>query len=225
MKITIAIASNINFYQQSLPIVIPSLLEQGIEPNDIHVFIAGCGDYVYQNQDGIHYHQLEHNSYEYSPLIEVVDKQIQADYWFLIHDTCKVGPKFKELIYNIPPERPDKVAMRLTPSMSIGAYKYEYLLTVKDKLMSIRNTDLSRESLKKWKYWGVSAEDYILWQTEPTPSIYNGNDKDGEWELVGYENWFGTDVVRRTEYYPSLDLYKNKSNWGQSTGLDMVIDV
>jgi hypothetical protein len=109
--------------------------------------------------------------------------------------------------------------------MSIGAYKYEYLLTVKDKLMGIRNTDLSVEALKQWKFWGVGAEDYILWQTEPQPAIYNGNDKDGEWELIGYENWFGTDVIRRTEYYPSLDLYKNKSNWGQSTGLDMVINV
>lgn len=43
MKITVAVASNINFYQQSLPVILPSLLEQGIEPNDIHVFIAGYG--------------------------------------------------------------------------------------------------------------------------------------------------------------------------------------
>lgn len=225
MTIKIAIASNINFYQKSLPVIIPSLVENGIEKKDIHVFIAGFGYEGKQVDNEITFYQLEHNSYEYSPLIEIVDKKLSADYWFLIHDTCKVGPKFKELIYNIPENHPEKVAMRLTPSMSIGAYKYDYLVSVKDKLMSIRNTDLSVESLKKWKYWGVSAEDYILWKTEPQPSIYNGNDKDGEWSLIGYENWFDTDIVRRTEYYPSLDLYKNKSNWGQSTGLNMVINI
>ena len=225
MRIKIAIASNINFYQKSLPVILPSLIENGIEPEDIHVFIAGFGYEGKQDNEGITFYQLEHNSYEYSPLIEIVDKELEADYWFLIHDTCKVGPKFKELIYNIPEDRPEKVAMRLTPSMSIGSYRYDYLLSCKDKLMGIRNTDLSVESLKRWKYWGVSAEDYILWQTEPAPAIYNGNDKDGEWSLVDWDNWFGTDVQRRTEYYPSLDLYKNKSNWGQSTGLDMIINV
>jgi hypothetical protein len=225
MKIKIAIASNINFYQKSLPVIIPSLMENGIEPEDIHVFIAGFGYEGKQNNEGITYYQLEHNSYEYSPLIEIVDKQIQADYWFLIHDTCRVGPKFKELLYNIPPTYPDKIAMRSCPSMSIGIYKYEYLLTVKDKLIDIRNTDLSIESLKRWKLWGVNAEDYILWKTSPDPNVYDGFGEEEKHNILGYENWYGTNTTRMVEYHPALDLYKNKSNWGQSTGSDMVIDL
>jgi hypothetical protein len=230
MRIKIAIASNNNFYQKSLPIIIPSLNECGIANEDIHIFIAGVGTEGKQDNNGMTFYQLEHNSYEYSPLIEIIDKQLEADYWFLIHDTCKVGPKFKELLYNIPENKPDKIALRPTPAMSIGLYKYEYLLTVKDKLMGIRNTDLSIESLKKWKHWGVSAEDYILWQTEPHPLIYDRKDnnldhKDGDMILIGQEDWYKTGIIRRTEYYPALDLYKNKSNWGQSTGPDMIIDI
>lgn len=213
--IKIAVASNINFYKLTLPIVIPSLLERGIESQDIHVFIAGFNEYRYEIKDNIHYHYLDHNSYEYSPLIEIVERKIESEYWLLIHDTCKLGPDFKELAYNIPPNKPVKLALKTKPAMSMGAYRYDYLITpeVTKKLIDIKNKDYSEESMNKWKIWGVPNEDYILWMTEPTPIIYN---KNNDWRVINYTNWYGTNTVRRTEYYPSLDLYKNKSNWGQS---------
>lgn len=219
--IKIAIATNINFYKSTLPIVIPSLIERGIDPNDIHVFNAGFNHYRYeQTPDGIHFHYLDHNSYEYSPLIEIVEKQLSSEYWFLIHDTCKLGPKFKELLYNIPNDRPVKLALKSKPAMTMGTYKYSYLMSVKDKIVSIKNKDYSEESMNHWKVWGVPNEDYIMWMTDPTPLIYNNNDN---WSVVDNDNWFNTPTQRRTEYYPSLDLYKNKSNWGQSSQLKRTI--
>jgi hypothetical protein len=133
---------------------------------------------------------------------------------------------FKSLLYNVPSTAPDKIALRTWPSMSIGLYKYSYLLAVKDKILSAKNTDSSRESLLKWKLWGVGSEDYILWQTEPAPLRYNTDLlRDQECLFVDFNNWYGSDTTRMTEYYPSLDLYKNKSNWGQSTGENMFITV
>jgi hypothetical protein len=100
--------------------------------------------------------------------------------------------------------------------MSMGTYRYDYLLSVKDKLMSIKNTDYSEQSMNHWKSWGVPNEDWIMWMTEPQPLIYNN---EPNWSLIDNDNWYGTNTVRRTEYYHSLDLYKNKSNWGQSSEL------
>lgn len=217
--IKIAIASNKNFYKFTLPVIIPSLINVGIRPEDIHVFIAGYDDYSFKFIDNINYHELDHNSYEYSPLIEIVDKRIQSEYWFLIHDTCKVGPKFKQLLYEIPDSKPDKIALRSKPSMSIGSYKYDYLLTLKEQLLTIKNTNYSEESMMEWKRWGVPNEDWILWMHQPTPLIYGGT---VACEVVDHNNWYNTGTNRRTEYYPVLDLYKNKSNWGQ-TGNQMVI--
>jgi hypothetical protein len=102
----------------------------------------------------------------------------------------------------------------------MGTYKYDYLLSVKEKIMSIRNTDYSEESMNHWKIWGVPNEDYIMWMTEPKPLIYNN---DARWSVADNDNWFGTNTQRRTEYYFSLDLYKNKSNWGQSPILKRTI--
>lgn len=218
--IKIAIATNKNFYEKTLPIVIPSLISVGIDKSDIHVFNAGYDKYSCSIKDGITYHYLDHNSYEYSSLIEIADREISSEYWFLIHDTCKVGSMFKKLLYNIPQDKPLKMALKSRPSMSMGLYNYQYLLSLKDKLKSIKNTDYSPESMMRWKRWGVPNEDYILWLTNPLPLIYNDNDK---WSIVDNDNWYGTNTIRRTEYYPSLDLYKNKSNWGQSH--NMIINI
>jgi hypothetical protein len=218
--IKIAIATNKNFYEKTLPIVINSLLLNGIEKNDIFVFNAGFDTDDIKNIDGIVHHYLSHNSYEYSPLIEICEKEIRSEYWFLLHDTCKVGPDFKTKLYNIPVDKPCKIALKTFPSMSIGLYSYEYLLSIKNKLYEIKNTDYSYESMKKWKLWGVPNEDYILWKTEPQPLLYGTT----EWNVVDYDNWYNTSLVRRTEYYPSLDLYKNKSNWGQN-GQNMTMSI
>jgi hypothetical protein len=217
--IKIAVATNKNFYESTLPIIIPSLINGGINPNDIHIFNAGFDEYKYEFKNDIHYHFLDHNSYEYSPLIEIVDKQLESEYWFLVHDTCKFGPNFKQLLYNIP-EGAIKLSLNNKPAMTMGTYKYDYLLSVKDKIMSIRNTDYSEQSMNHWKIWGVPNEDYIMWMTEPMPIIYNN---DARWVVADNDNWFGTNTQRRTEYYFSLDLYKNKSNWGQSPILKRTI--
>ncbi len=221
MKIKIAIATNINFYKHSLPIILDSLLKSGIERESIYVFNAGFNEKSDEIVDGIQYYYLNQNSYEYSPLIEIVERELESEYWFLIHDTCKVGERFKELLYNIPETKPEKLALKRKPAMSMGSYRYDYLLTIKDKLLSIKNVDFSKESLMKWKRWGVPNEDYILWMTSPEPMLYNDNNN---WSVVKEENWYNTGTIRRTEYYESLDPYKNKSNWGQ-TGDNMIINI
>jgi hypothetical protein len=220
--IKIAISTNKNFYKLSLPVIIPSLIDAGIESKDIFVFNSGFDKFEVEVIDNITHYYLDHNSYEYSPLIEICDKELSSEYWFLIHDTCKVGPRFKELLYNIPDNKPKKISLKSAPAMSIGLYSYTYLLTIKDKLLQIKNTDYSENSLRNWKNWGVHNEDYVLWKTPPNPLIYNNNHN---WKIVDYNNWYNTNTIRRTEYYESLDLYKNKSNWGQTNGHIMILEI
>lgn len=214
----IAVSSNINFYDKTLPILLPSLINSGFSKNDIFIFISGSDIKETKILDGFTYIFTKQNSYEYTPLIEIVENFIESEYWFLIHDTCKVGPDFKKLVTNIPETKPYKIALKSKPSMSIGAYRYDYLLMNKDKLLKIKNEDLSDKSLKEWKHWGVFNEDYILWMTPPKPMLYGPDN----WYVVDYNNWYVNETIRRTEYYNSLDLYKNKSNWGQ-TGNNMII--
>lgn len=219
VKIKIAVSSNKNFCNSSLPILLPTLEAAGIDKDIVHVFIGGYSEYKCIKNYGYITHYLDHNSYEYAPLIEICDKNIESEYWFLLHDTCKVGPNFKKLLFNIPSSMPDKIAMKPMPCMSMGLYKYEYLQKVKSKLMAIKNKDYSEKSMNYWKDWGVWNEDYILFRTNPQPLIYPAS---SYIEDKGINNWYNTNTIRKVEYYPSLDVYKNKANWGQTNNNIMV---
>jgi hypothetical protein len=210
--INIAIATHKNFLDKTLPILIPSLIQSNIDPKSIYVFVSGCDSSDNKIIEDINYYYLNHNTFELSPLIEIVDKEIESEYWFLIHDTCKVGPKFKELLYSIPENKPDRISLKPWPSMSIGLYRYDYLLKNKDKLLSIKNTDHSPESTLKWKKWAVDNEDYILTYNGSNVMTYGNH----PYITLDYKDWYGSDIKRRTEYYPQLDLYKKKSNWNTS---------
>lgn len=218
--IKIAISTNINFFEKTLPILLPSLESNGFTKEEIVIFNAGFNEPSEEKYGDYTMYKLNHNSFEYSPLIDIVENERVSEYWFLIHDTCKVGENFKSLISNIPETKPYKMAIKKFPSMSIGLYKYEYLQIVKQKLLDIKNPHYDEGSLKTWKDWGRINEDFIMYQHNPEPVLYPCEE---EFIILEKDNWFGQDTWRRVEYYPSVDLFKNKANWGQTSELGMVI--
>ena len=103
--------------------------------------------------------------------------------------------------------------------MSIGLYKYDYILKYYDKLINIKNKDYSLEGLQRWKQWGIDSEDYLLWKHEPeNTTLFN---PDNSFTKIKQENWYGQSTVRIVEYYPQLDLYKNKSNWCPKSWMEL----
>lgn len=213
MKIKVAISSNINFYKNTFSLVTNSLIESGIESKDILFVVNAANEEKCVEKNGINQVFVNNCCIELAPLLFVVEKEIESDYWFLMHDTCKVGKNFKNLLHNIPNSKPDVLAVRPFPSMNIGSYKYDFLLRNKAKLKSIRESNFSSERISYWKNWGVNNEDCFSWKGNGKTVVYNSTEKR---EIIENDNWFDTETTRRTEYYYSLDFYKNKSNWGQS---------
>jgi hypothetical protein len=214
VQINICVNSTKSFSEKTIPVVVQSLLESGINSKNIFVIEGGYEKRCIEEKDTYTHIFTNHNSLEYTGLIDIVEYEMVSDYWFNIHDTCKVGKNFKDLLYNIPDNFPDKIALRSHPSMSIGTYKYEYLLKHKQRLLDIKNTDYSRESLQIWKQKGIEMEDYMLYKLQDSPTIkYNPHISDSGWNIIQGEDWYNTNIKRRIEYHPTLDLYKSKSNW------------
>lgn len=214
VQINICINSTKFFSEKTIPILLNSLLDSGINPKNIFVIEGGYDERVVTKEKNYTHIQTNQNSLEYTGLIDIVEYELKSDYWFNIHDTCKVGENFKELLYNIPDNFPDKLALRDHPSMSIGSYKYEYLLKHKQRLLDIKNTNYSRESLQMWKQRGIEMEDYMLYKLQDSPTFkYNLHISGEGWNIIENEDWYETNVKRRIEYHPTLDLYKSKSNW------------
>lgn len=216
-QVKIAIGSNKAYSDKTLPVCLPSLIGAGIKRSNIVVFLAGYKERKTYIKNEIQYIELDHNSLENSAFIDIAENELKSDYWFFMHDTCKVGKKFKNLMLNIP-KKSTKVALRPWPSMSIGIYSYDYIKKYKDKLLKIKNKNYDYDVLMQEKLWGIPNEDYILWLEEPENTLIYRN---FHMSVIDNENWFGGDALRITEYHKSIDLYKNKSNWEKYRGKNL----
>jgi hypothetical protein len=213
------------FASHTLGTIIPSLIRTGIGTNEILIVNGGQEDWRIDHYGDVPMICTPQNSFEYTPLIEIVEHNLTSPFWFLLHDTCIAGPAFKSLAYE-PPEGFEKVAMKHTPSMSIGLYSMDYLMRHKDRLTAIKNMDSSPQALQSWKQWGVPNEDYMLWKLQDSPTGLYHPDKHGadEWNYQGHADVYGTGMPRRVEYFPQLDLFKAKSNW-QGVQPTLCIDI
>lgn len=223
--VKICISTCKQYQDKTIPILVPQLLENGIRSEDIHVVSGG---YLRRepiiNKWNISYYEANHNSFDITALIDVVTCNIEADNWLLLHDTCTVGSKFKEKLYNF---NSDSKCTALTwfPSMSIGNYKYSYLQEQKDLIISGRNIDYTQEGLRKAKIWALDHEDFLMWKSSIS-SVVNCYAKPGEQFRVNIQSdidQYKTGTPRITEYFPQLDLYKIKANWDQRPHEDPVI--
>jgi len=225
-SVRFAISTCAKFAPHTLPVITTSLFATGIAAEQILIVNGGKKQEFASSFNGISMLCVQQNSFEYTPLIEVVERGLESPYWFLLHDTCFAGPRFGELVVQLPTDTPKKVAMKRTPSMSIGLYESSYLFHHKDRLLAIKNMDSSPQALQAWKQWGVPNEDYMLWKLtdEPTPVYHPDLHGPDEWNYQGHADPYDTGKQRRIEYFPQLDLYKAKSNW-QGVQPHLCIDI
>ena len=218
--IKIAISSVKNYSDRTLPVSVPSLLESGIRAEDIYIFEGGHDERIVEDYNGSTRIKVAHNSFDLTALIDIAENHIESEYWFLMHDTCTVGPRFGELVKNIPEYKPDAVSLGVFrdsnySNRNIGAYKYTFILENKDKLVALKSTDYSPEGVRASKHTALAAEDLLLSQHKnqrPYEPRYNP-DQYSEYEVMP-PNPFGGNAVRRLYYFGSLDLYKYQANWG-----------
>jgi hypothetical protein len=210
MKIKICISSHIKSYEKTYPIIVDSLIKSGVPPEDIYFFIGGYDRYYNISKDGINIYKVNHNSMDLTNIISILDIGLESDYWFAIHDTCYVGDNFynKLTSYNI---ITDTVLLTGTGvSMNMGTYKHNYLLSIKDQLLKIKNESNSPEDILRLKKYLIRYEDLFL------------KDKGQSYNISPHitthstHNIYETTTERILQYFPDIDFYKLKANWGQS---------
>ena len=214
MKVGICISTVKGYSEKTIPVLYKSLLQSGIEPADILIVEGGhehkkIASWQPAGSTAI---ETNHNSFDLTALIEIAESGIANDYWFLMHDTCRAGPKFKELLYKGDYTK-KKIALTGFPSMNMGAYKYTYIMRHRDKLLNSKFTGVNTDNIKLFKQKACDEEDLILWKEQDVQcGVFSLMRL---WQPVD-ENWYPSSVPRIQEYFPGLDLYKLKANWGQT---------
>lgn len=192
------------------------------EYNEFNIIIAIGGYYdnkdyiIYQDKidSNITYIYCNHNSIDFTGLITLSELFYDNinEYYFYMHDTCKIGDNFynklKSIVLTNVNVNVTSIKLNKLYSMNIGIYSQKIINKFKDFLN--RKKNVNPELLMQFKSVDYN-EDYIF------------NNDSNNYVLDNYDNYncteptdyYGTGTMRIVEYYPNIDLYKIKANWGQ----------
>jgi hypothetical protein len=206
--ISICISTTKGYAEKTIPKLIQDLTKNKIPLNKIFVFEGGYN--FNKKNDSVNYNHyfVAHNSFDLTALISILELNIEADNWLLLHDTLEFDNTFKYKFYTINTQKNDCMPLRKFPSMNIGIYNSNYIKDNKDFILSIKNIDYSENSLQKFKALGVDNEDYLFKNTKNKKIIHEKLFVLHKIKEVIYNN-----NNRILEFYPQLGLKKYKANF------------
>lgn len=201
-----AVSTNINYYQHTVPPLIKSLTQIGVPASDILVVVGGGNDAYYEMGEVMH-RFVRHNSFDHTALIEVLEQGHISDYWFLMHDTCVVGPRF---LHAATQSREAIGYNCVCPEgwLNMGLFASWFLEEARSYILSLKNCSKNRAIMSEKMYARMTDTDYY----EKVPPQYSG-----------ISDVYGTGTPRRTVYYAGCDLYKHQANFPGTQSLEKII--
>jgi len=199
--IKFAISSHVALEKTTIPVLINSLIKAGVEHKNILVVVGGCKQNKVTYSNNIETHYVEHNSYDHTALIEIVEQKLQSEYWFLLHDTCKVGPDFLKNILEFGFEY-DHVDLDKDGWLNIGLLSQRFINEIGNYVITLKNCSKIRAILSEKTYRHLTTLSHGIYQQDaniyiPPQDVYNDGNK------------------RHILYFSSIDLYKYQSLEGR----------
>lgn len=187
------ISSYISSYKNTLPKIIDSLKRNNIPNDNIISIVGGCDNK--SREENIIF--TNHNSFDHTGIIEIIESKLESKYWFALHDTCEAGPNFYQ---NITKHKITKPYIALTEMawMNMGLFSNQYIQNNKDYILSLKNCSKIRAILSERVY--SRLDDYSWF----------GLQKDYQ-RIRDCKNIYNDEKKRDVLYFPFLDLYKFQS--------------
>ena len=193
----IVVTSHIKSYQKTVPLLINSLTRNNLDSNKILLVIGGNesrSESTYLNCQTIF---VDHNSFDHTGLIEIIEGNHESDYWFSSHDTCITGPGFVDFLFNYKPKK-DYVSMTDMGWLNMGLFKNSYIERNKEYILSLKNCSKIRAILSERVFTRLEDYDYFIRDFNCIRSLEN-------------ENIYNDDKKRNVLYFKGLDFYKYQS--------------
>jgi len=170
-----------------------SLLNNNISEENIIVVCAGSNRK--EKIENVYY--TNHNSFDHSALIEIIEQNLYSKYWFVMHDTCEAGEKFYSLLSKIPISK-KYYGMSEKAWLNMGLFSQDFINENKNYILSLKNCNKKRailservfSKLGKTGFFGLQADVQTFRNCK---KIYNDDKK------------------RIALYFPYLDFYKYQS--------------
>lgn len=187
------ISSHISSYKHALPKLIESLIRNDISEKNIISVVGGCESKF--QKDNIIF--ADHNSYDHTAIIEIIESELQSKYWFALHDTCEAGPDFFLKLSEYRITKP-YIALTEMAWMNMGLFSNQYIQKNKDYILSLKNCSKVRAILSERVY--SRLDDYTWFGLQ-----------EGHQRIRDCKNIYNDEKKRDVLYFPFLDLYKFQS--------------
>lgn len=193
----IVISSHIKSYQKTATTFINSLTRNNLNTKNILLVVGGNEvryESTFLNCQTIF---VDHNSFDHTGLIEILEGNHKSDYWFSSHDTCISGPKFIDFLSSYKPKK-DYVSMTDMGWLNMGLFKSSYLERNKQYILSLKNCSKIRAILSERIFTRLEDYDFFIKDYDCIRSLEN-------------ENIYNDDKKRNVLYFKGLDFYKYQS--------------
>jgi hypothetical protein len=205
-KVRICISTTSGYAERTIPPLLEQLAAAGIPRAQLVVIEGGHRETRQAPGPNLHY-QVDHNSFDLTSLIAVLDLALESEYWLLLHDTVVVHPAFRILLGGLQPRGLQCMPLRRSPSMNIGLYHHQFLLDQVEYLRSVKNHDYSDAGIQAAKRRAVAEEDFLFNRASTKRVIHPHL---ARFEKADTGKFHG--VTRFRERYPQLGLIKFKAN-------------
>jgi hypothetical protein len=193
----IVISSHIKSYQKTATTFINSLTRNNLNTKNILLVVGGNEERYESTFLNCQTVFVDHNSFDHTGLIEILEGNHKSDYWFSSHDTCISGPKFINFLSSYKPKK-DYVSMTDMGWLNMGLFKHSYLERNKQYILSLKNCSKIRAILSERIFTRLEDYDFFIKDHDCIRSLEN-------------ENIYNDDKKRNVLYFKGLDFYKYQS--------------
>lgn len=166
-----------------------------VNPSNILVVIGGCDTPSRETKNGVIHQYVDHNSFDHTALISIIEEGYESDYWLCLHDTCEAGKNF----YNNLMKHPKSKFSAILEEgwLNMGLFSKEFIQENKKYILNLKNCNKMQAILSEQIYSRLGD-----------PSFINSRART---QLRGKADIYNDGVERLIIYFADLDLYKYQS--------------
>jgi hypothetical protein len=188
------ISTHVSDMHRSVPVITNSLFRNGIKPDQIHIVSGGFDSPQTLEINRVKINCVTHNSYDHTALIDVVENNVPGWWWFVMHATAEVGPRFVERILEKGLDC-EHIAVLEYGWLNMGLMSRSFIEKNSNYILNLKNCSKMQAILTEQMYWRMAeTRDYY---NEVNPKIYAGS-----------RDVYQDGIQRQILYLDGCDLYK-----------------
>lgn len=213
------ITSHVAYQHAAVPMLLQGMFEQGIGGERVVVVVNGSAVQRQFRTRGVLY--LFEQPEAQAHLIPFVRDNIPGQFpglthWFFFNCTSQCGPRFRELVEGgYDPEADATLAgslLHLGKRGTEGRAINDLATYRADYLMQPETVAVINEMRHFTTFESVCEWEGLVYALAPKKAHYPNVGR----QILGEpQDVYGTGTPRVTEYYPAVDWYRYKRNWGQ----------